>query len=392
MGRRFRLVTLCLILAFMVTGCAKKRHDTSDASQYVHRYEQFRQNYDAQGFYVQDEDFDDDGEVGQTGRKTKNWNGKPPKGDSAVTNIVLARAHKGLGTPYHFGGTTPGGFDCSGFVQWAYKGAGIKLPRTAQEQSLAGYKIRDKSQLRAGDIVAFRRRGGYHTGIYIGNGKFIHAPRRNQTVRVESMDTDYFARNYIGGRRIDGSRRSAQLAQATQKEDKEYQSSGKRKSKKQPSVSRASSKKEKASSKSKSSKKEQASSKSRSSKKEQASSKSRSDKKEQASSKSRNSKKEKASQESRSSKKQDTSRSKGASGSKDSAGKKDSKQKDTSASQSKPAKKKQDTSQAKSKDTSSASSSKKSQPEVKQQERKIEVRRSSKSSSGSSSSDQKKKD
>ena len=376
MGRRFRFVTLCLILAFMVTGCAKKRHDTSDASQYVHRYEQFRQNYDAQGFYVQDEDLDDDGDVWQTGRKTRNnWNGTPPKGDSAVTNIVLARAHKGLGTPYHFGGTTPGGFDCSGFVQWAYKGAGIKLPRTAQEQSLAGYKIRDKSQLRAGDIVAFRRRGGYHTGIYIGNGKFIHAPRRNQTVRVESMDTDYFARNYIGGRRIDGSRRSAQLAQATQKEDREYQTSGKKKSKKQQSVSRSKSQKEKASSKS------------RSSKKEKASSKSRSDRKEQASSKSRNSKKEKASQESRSSRKQDASRNKGSSGSKDSAAKKDRKQKDTSASKSKSDKKRQDASQGKSKDTSSASSSKKSQSEVKQQERKIEVRRSSKSSS-----DQKKKD
>ena len=388
MGRRFRLVTLCLILAFMVTGCAKKRHDTSDASQYVHRYEQFRQNYDAQGFYVQDEDFDDDGEVGKTGRKTKNnWNGTPPKGDSAVTNIVLARAHKGLGTPYHFGGTTPGGFDCSGFVQWAYKGAGIKLPRTAQEQSLAGYKIRDKSQLRAGDIVAFRRRGGYHTGIYIGNGKFIHAPRRNQTVRVESMDTDYFARNYIGGRRIDGSRRSAQLAQATQKEDREYQTSGKKKSKKQQSVSRSKSKKEKASSKSRSSKKEQASSKSRSDRKEQASSKSRSSKKEQASSKSRSSKKENASGgSSRSSKKQDASRSRDSSGSKDSASKKDRKQKDTSASKPKTDKKRQDASQ-KSKDTSSASSSKKQQPEVKQQERKIEVRRSSKSSS-----DQKKND
>lgn len=377
MGRRFRFVTLCLILAFMVTGCAKKRHDTSDASQYVHRYEQFRQNYDAQGFYVQDEDLGDDGDVWQTGRKTpNNWNGTPPKGDSAVTNIVLARAHKGLGTPYHFGGTTPGGFDCSGFVQWAYKGAGIKLPRTAQEQSLAGYKIRDKSQLRAGDIVAFRRRGGYHTGIYIGNGKFIHAPRRNQTVRVESMDTDYFARNYIGGRRIDGSRRSAQLAQATQKEDKEYQTSGKKKSKKQQSVSRSKSQKEKASSKSRSSKKEQASSKSRSDRKEQASSKSRSDKKEQASSKSRNSKKENASSgSSRSSKKQDTS------------SKKDRKQKDTSASRPKSDKKRQDASQGKSKDTSSASSSKKSKSEVKQQERKIEVRRSSKSSS-----DQNKKD
>ncbi len=375
MGRRFGFITLCLILSFVVTGCAKKRHDTSDASQYVHRYEQFRQNYDAAGFYVQDEDFDDDGGT-QAGRSSRNyWTGTPPKGDSAVTSIVLARAHKSIGTPYHFGGTTPGGFDCSGFVQWAYKGAGIKLPRTAQEQSLAGYKIRDKSQLRAGDIVAFRRRGGYHTGIYIGNGKFIHAPRRNTTVRIESMDTDYFARNYIGGRRVDGSRRSLQLAQTAQKEDKEYQSSG-RKSKKQQASSRSKSRKAEKASKTRS-KKEQASSGSRSSK-------------DKASSGSKSKKEKASSQNSRSSKKQNASNSRGSSGSKDSARKKDSKKSDNSASRSKKSDKSQNAQAKKSKDSSSASKSRAAKPEPKKEERKIEVRRSSKSSS--SSDKDKKKD
>ncbi len=375
MGRRFGFITLCLIISFMVTGCAKKRHDTSDASQYVQRYEHFRQNYDAAGFYVQDEDFDDDGGT-QAGRKTRNsWNGTPPKGDSAVTNIVLARAHKSIGTPYHFGGTTPGGFDCSGFVQWAYKGAGIKLPRTAQEQSLAGYKIRDKSQLRAGDIVAFRRRGGYHTGIYIGNGKFIHAPRRNTTVRIESMDTDYFARNYIGGRRVDGSRRSVQLAQSAQKEDREYQSSG-RKSKKQQATSRSKARKAEKTSASKTKSK---------SKKEQASSRSSRDK-DKASSGSRSKKEQASSQSSRSSKKESASKSRGSSGSKDSgskdsARKKDSRKSDNSASKSKNSDKSQNAQAKKSKDNSSASKSRKAKPEVKQEERKIEVRRSSKSSS-----------
>ena len=116
---------------------------------------------------------------------------------------LVRRAHRAVGTPYVFGGESLAGFDCSGLVRWTYKSVGINLPRTAREQSLMGYRIMDVSKMRAGDIVAFRRSGGgYHTGIYIGDGRFIHAPRTNSRVRVESCDSAFFRNNFIGARRI----------------------------------------------------------------------------------------------------------------------------------------------------------------------------------------------
>ena len=87
---------------------------------------------------------------------------------------LIERAKAALGTPYVTGGTGMDGFDCSGFVQWAYRDVGISLPRTAREQSAAGRPVRSGS-LMEGDIVAFSHpKRGYHTGIYIGEGKFIH--------------------------------------------------------------------------------------------------------------------------------------------------------------------------------------------------------------------------
>ncbi len=107
-----------------------------------------------------------------------------------------------LGTPYVFGGTSLRGFDCSGFVQWTYKNIGVRVPRSAQEQSYYGRSVR-RTDLRAGDIVAFRHpRRGYHTGIYIGNGKFIHSPRTNSYVQISSLDSAYFRSTYIGARRF----------------------------------------------------------------------------------------------------------------------------------------------------------------------------------------------
>ena len=75
-------------------------------------------------------------------------------------------ARSAIGTPYVPGGRNPGGFDCSGLVQWAYKSVGINLPRTAREQSAVGKRITRVEDMRAGDIVAFHHpRRGYHTGI-----------------------------------------------------------------------------------------------------------------------------------------------------------------------------------------------------------------------------------
>ncbi len=212
------LLVVCLV---MVVGCASKKKGEepqmdpsvagSEKDPSVVQYQKFRRNYDA----ALRPDLDDELVFD---------NGTLAKGGNGTTSVVLQRAHKALGTPYVFGGTRPGGFDCSGLVQWAYKGAGIKLPRTAAEQSRSGYRIRNKADMRAGDIVAFRRsRGGYHTGIYLGDGKFIHAPRTNTRVRIESMETGYFARNFIGARRVDTSEPNTALAKATREQDKKYE-------------------------------------------------------------------------------------------------------------------------------------------------------------------------
>lgn len=118
--------------------------------------------------------------------------------------VLMKTAWSALGTPYVRGGTTPSGFDCSGFVQWTYKHVGVNLPRTAREQSVFGTAIKKKEELRVGDIVAFRHpRRGYHTGIYIGEGKFIHSPRTRSVVKVNSLSDPYFSRTFLGARRID---------------------------------------------------------------------------------------------------------------------------------------------------------------------------------------------
>ncbi len=123
--------------------------------------------------------------------------------DSEKKAIVIPKAKSALGVRYSYGGTSTRGFDCSGFVQWVYKHAGVKLPRTAREQSRAGVAVKSKQHIKVGDIVAFRHpRIGYHTGIYVGDNKFIHSPRRNKSIRVSDLSTSYFRKNYIGARRV----------------------------------------------------------------------------------------------------------------------------------------------------------------------------------------------
>lgn len=116
---------------------------------------------------------------------------------------LLRHARSAIGTPYVLGGSNPGGFDCSGFVLWAYKNVGVKLPRTAREQSVVGESIRNIEDMRAGDIVAFRHpKRGYHTGIYVGDGKFIHSPRKRTRVRINSLSDPYFSKTLLGARRV----------------------------------------------------------------------------------------------------------------------------------------------------------------------------------------------
>ncbi len=121
------------------------------------------------------------------------------------TSDLVVTALGFLGVPYRRGGNTAEtGFDCSGFVRAMYnQAAGYLLPRRAEEQAAATQKI-DRNDLKPGDLVFFNtmRRAFSHVGIYVGDGKFIHAPRTGAEVRVESMNGSYWQRRFNGARRV----------------------------------------------------------------------------------------------------------------------------------------------------------------------------------------------
>ncbi|MCL1915490.1 MAG: C40 family peptidase [Desulfovibrionaceae bacterium] len=115
---------------------------------------------------------------------------------------IVSTARSQTGVPYRLGGTTPQkGFDCSGLVYWVYKQYGISVPRLAKAQASSGRQV-NSADLKPGDIVAFRINGAYHTGIYSGNGNFIHSPRTGSRVREENLRNGYWSKRFIGGRRM----------------------------------------------------------------------------------------------------------------------------------------------------------------------------------------------
>lgn len=116
--------------------------------------------------------------------------------------MVIQEAYRFLGVPYKFGGTSPSGMDCSAFVQHCFKVLGISLPRTAHEQALVGTPV-SEDQLQAADRLYFAGRDGRitHTGIYIGNGYFIHASSRNGAVSISRLSDPLYERMFAGARR-----------------------------------------------------------------------------------------------------------------------------------------------------------------------------------------------
>lgn len=122
------------------------------------------------------------------------------------TSTVINTAMGMIGIPYRFGGTSAEtGFDCSGFVRAIYQDTmGHLLPRKADEQAKVTQKI-DKKELKPGDLVFFNtmRRTFSHVGIYVGDGQFIHSPSKGKSVRVENMNTSYWAKRFNGARRVD---------------------------------------------------------------------------------------------------------------------------------------------------------------------------------------------
>jgi len=118
-------------------------------------------------------------------------------------DAIVARARSFTGTAYRAGGAAPGGFDCSGFVQFLYGQSGVALPRTAESQFEIGRDLRAR-EIEAGDLVFFRTDGRRvsHVGIATGDGGFIHAPNARSQVRVDRLDAPYWADRYAGARRL----------------------------------------------------------------------------------------------------------------------------------------------------------------------------------------------
>jgi cell wall-associated NlpC family hydrolase len=112
---------------------------------------------------------------------------KPQTGRAARGSSVLAVAARYIGTRYVYGGTTPRGFDCSGFTGYVYRQLGVSLPRTANQQMLATHRV-SRSQARPGDLVFFvSGHRAYHTGIYAGHGMMYDAPRTGKTIQKRAI-------------------------------------------------------------------------------------------------------------------------------------------------------------------------------------------------------------
>jgi peptidoglycan DL-endopeptidase CwlO len=119
----------------------------------------------------------------------------PPATHGGVVGIAMSF----LGTPYVWGGASPSGFDCSGFVMYVYAQVGISLPHNAAMQYGYGSPV-SRDQLQAGDLVFFDGLG--HNGIYIGGGSFIHSPHTGDVVKISSLSDSWYASTFVGGRRL----------------------------------------------------------------------------------------------------------------------------------------------------------------------------------------------
>jgi cell wall-associated NlpC family hydrolase len=117
--------------------------------------------------------------------------------------IAARTAERFVGIPYRWGGdNVVEGMDCSGFVRAVYNLCGVSIPRTSREQYTAGDHV-SRDDLRDGDLVFFGSSEDKinHVGIFVGNGKFVHAPRRGEEIKISSVNDDYFEKRFVGARR-----------------------------------------------------------------------------------------------------------------------------------------------------------------------------------------------
>ena len=115
---------------------------------------------------------------------------------------MVERAIAMLGQPYRFGGTEPGGFDCSGLVSYAAAGAGMQVPRTTQEQLHVGIAV-ERQDIKAADLVFMRlSHKELHVGIAIDGVRFVHSPSSGGNVRIDSLAAAPYAHGFLAARRI----------------------------------------------------------------------------------------------------------------------------------------------------------------------------------------------
>ncbi len=131
--------------------------------------------------------------------------GNPERPPRTEANDVLFGALGLVGTPYHWGGNTPEtGFDCSGLVRYVYNSTlGLALPRTSRAMGRIDAPRVTRDALDAGDLVFFHGRSSRisHVGIYVGKGRFVHAPNSGGKVRLDRLDNPYWSRHFSFARR-----------------------------------------------------------------------------------------------------------------------------------------------------------------------------------------------
>lgn len=130
----------------------------------------------------------------------------PPPADPYASNEVLMRAIGLVGTPYRYGGNTPeGGFDCSGLVGYVFQDAAARaLPRSTAGLVAMRAPAVGTLELEPGDLVFFSPGGGKasHIGIFVGEGRFVHAPSTGGTVRLDRLDAAYWRGSFVAARRV----------------------------------------------------------------------------------------------------------------------------------------------------------------------------------------------
>jgi len=125
-------------------------------------------------------------------------------GEATVRNEIVETAEGFIGLPYQWGGSSvEEGFDCSGLTMAVYQLNGLNLPRSSRDQYAVGASI-EKTDLAKGDLVFFATKGREkvsHVGVYAGDGRFIHAPGKGKTIRVDSLADKYYVARYLGARK-----------------------------------------------------------------------------------------------------------------------------------------------------------------------------------------------